>query len=72
MSFIIRFGLIAVLCFATYNAEDLIVGASGILAYSDTVTISSIPLKTRSKTVFYNTQDTSRIIKVSSHTVTSY
>ncbi|CAB3250937.1 unnamed protein product [Arctia plantaginis] len=63
MSFVIRFGIIAVLCIAAYNAEDLIVGTSGTLAYSDNVKISSIPLSTRSKNIFYNTQDTAKIIK---------
>ncbi|XP_075971199.1 uncharacterized protein LOC142973412 [Anticarsia gemmatalis] len=57
--------LVVVLCVAMYSAEDLYVGttANNVMAFSETVKLSSIPLTTRTKNVFYNSNNATRIIK---------
>ncbi|CAB3242811.1 unnamed protein product [Arctia plantaginis] len=65
MSAIIRLCIAVVLCVSITSAEDLQVGSlvNTTLVYSEEVKLSSIPLTTREKNVFYNTNNSSKIIK---------
>ncbi|PZC76563.1 hypothetical protein B5X24_HaOG204462 [Helicoverpa armigera] len=64
MSVISHVLVLLVLCVALYKAEDLLLGSSANaqLGYQETVKLGSVPLKTRTKNVFYNSNNT-KIIK---------
>lgn len=66
MSIITNAFLVCVLCVALYSADDFHFGsqANSQLGYQETVKLSSIPLKSRTKNVYYNSNNT-KIIKVS-------
>ncbi|KAJ8732387.1 hypothetical protein PYW07_014986 [Mythimna separata] len=64
MSFLTNSFLVCVLCVALYSAYDFQLGttANGTLGYQETVKLSSVPLTSRIKNVFYNSNNT-KIIK---------
>lgn len=70
MSAIFRLCVAVVLCVSITSGEDLHVGSlvNTTLVYSEEVKLSSIPLITREKNVFYNTNNATKIIRVSNLT----
>ncbi|KAL0840003.1 hypothetical protein ABMA28_015330 [Loxostege sticticalis] len=59
------FGLVLCVLLVNVKSTDLQVGSSvnGELIYMETVKLSSIPLKVRTKNVFYNNGTNPRVIK---------
>ncbi|XP_028169800.1 uncharacterized protein LOC114359556 [Ostrinia furnacalis] len=65
MASIATFALILCVLFVNTQSSDLNVGTSlnSELLYLEAVQLSSIPLKTRTKNVFYNNSTSTKIIK---------